>query len=341
MVIQPADELRELVTNIFIKAGAGEADARLVAQHLVDANLRGVDTHGVWHVARYVDEIKAGHIRPRERPEIHSETPNHALVRGNWTFGHVSARFAIEVAIEKAAEQGIAVVGAVELNHTGRVGEYTELAAKRGMIAVCWLAGFGAHTARAAPHGGKGRVLDVNPISIGAPADGEVGVLLDYATTASSFVKIINARRENRPVPEGWVIDAEGRPTTDPSEAFEGGAVLPFGGHKGYALSFATEVLSRIFTGADDWVKPDRGVPHMRHTGMTMMVMKADLFQPLDQFSRRVTEFTERARDIPPAPGFEEVLVPGDPEARTLAVRSREGIPLPDYVWESLTKLVD
>ena len=117
--------------------------------------------------------------------------------------------------------------------------------------------------------------------------------------------------------------------------------MVPFGGHKGFAIMMATEILGRIFAGADDYVEPDLGTPHMRHQGVVMIVLKADLFQPFDKFSERTQELAESVRAIAPAPGFDEVLVPGDPEKRARAIRSREGIPIHDDIWESIRQLIE
>ena len=338
MIIKTADELYELVKEIFLKAGADERNANGIAEHLVSANLSGVDTHGVFHVPRYVEAITAGQLVPTVWPEIQRETPTTALVTGNWTFSQVAARYAMEVAIEKAGEHNVAVVSLVRAHHIGRLGYYVEMGAAEGMISMLWAGGYSVVNPSTAPYGGRGRLLHTNPFSMGFPAGDERRMMFDFATTNLSGVKIINAQRRGEQLPPGSIIDKDGNPTTNPNDFFDGGAYLPFGGHKGYALMMAVELLGRIFTGADALVEEGRG-GLMAHQGVTMVVFKADLFQPLDEYASRADELIRRTRAIPPAPGFKEVLAPGDPEARTRADRQRNGIPIADDIWEPIVEV--
>ena len=163
--------------------------------------------------------------------------------------------------------------------------------------------------------------------------------MFDYATTAMSGVKVVNAQRRNEQLPPGCIADKDGNPSTDPNDFFDGGGHVPFGEHKGYALMMAAEFLGRIFARADDYVEADRAGPILRHQGVTMIVFKADLFQPLADYARRADEMERRVRAVPPAPGFREVLVPGDPEIRTRAARRRDGIPIADDIWRSIIEV--
>jgi LDH2 family malate/lactate/ureidoglycolate dehydrogenase len=339
MVVKSADELHQFTRDILMSAGADERNADTVAEHLVLSHLSGVDTHGVWHVPLYLKGIREGYIVPTACPEILKETPSSALVGGNWTFGHVVAEFAMEVAIQKAQDQGIAVVAHVQTNHIGRVGHYVEMAAAERMISMVWTGGFGVEQPATVPYGGRERVLHTNPVAMGFPAGEESPMMFDYATTALSGVKVVNAYRRKQELPPGCIVDKAGNPTTDPKGFFEGGGHLPFGEHKGYALMMATEFLGRIFSGADIFADPEHGGPVLRHQGVTMIVLRADLFQPWQEYAQRADEMERRVRAIPPAPGFREVLVPGDPEVRTRAIREREGIPVADDIWQQLTDL--
>jgi LDH2 family malate/lactate/ureidoglycolate dehydrogenase len=160
--------------------------------------------------------------------------------------------------------------------------------------------------------------------------------MFDFATTVLSGVKVVDAKNRGESLPEGAIVDRNGNPTTNPDDFFNGGSHLAFGGHKGYALMMAAEYLGRIFTGADSYIVEHRAGPVMRYQGVTMIVFSADLFQPFDTYSRRADEMARRARAVPPAPGFNKVMAPGDPEAETRAVRRREGVPVPDDIWQSL-----
>ena len=334
-----ADELEELVTRMLVAAEADETNARVVAEHLVSANLSGVDTHGVWQLPGYIAAIQAGELAAAARAEVVRETATSALVTGNWTFGQVSAKFAMQKAIAKAAEHNLALVGLVQSHHIGRLGEYAEMAAAEKMISMIWAGGFAENRPVVVPHGGRSAVLGTNPVAMGFPAGKEPRMLFDFATAASSGVKIVNAQRSREEIPEGWGVDKNGNPTHNADDVLGGGGQLPFGEHKGYALLMATEWLSRVFTGSARFVEDNRGGPYFGHSGATMMVFRADLFQPFEEYAKRADRLERRVRAVPPAPGFEEVLVPGDPELRTRAVRQREGIPIPDDVWQQLVEL--
>ncbi len=338
MIVKKADDLRDLVRRIFLAAGADERNASGVAEHLVLANLSGVDTHGVIQIGGYVDFIRKEQIVPTAWPEIIKEGPTSALVSGNWTFGQIAAKYTMEVVIQKAKEQGVAVGGLVQSYHIGRLGHFVEMAAPEGLIAMVWGGGYGAESPVAVPFGGKERVLHTNPLSFGFPLSDGNRMMFDFATTAISGVKVRNAYRRKETLPPGCIVDKDGNPSTDPDDFENGGGALPFGGHKGYALMMASEYLGRIFTGADAHADPNRGGPIMRRQGVTMIAFKADQFQAFADYSSRADEMVKRVREIPPAPGFEEVLAPGDPEVRTRAARGKEGIPIADDVWEEIVE---
>ena len=339
VVVKTATELHGMVRKILLAAGADARNAERVAEALVSANLCGVDTHGIWQLPGYVDRIGTGAISPTAWPEIVDETPNTALVSGNWTFGFVTAKYATEIAIEKARQQIVAVVGMVRITHIGRLGEYVELAASKGVISMLCVGGLSEEAPTAVPYGGARRVLHTNPLALGFPAGEEPPVILDIATTTLSGVKVTQARDENRPVPPGCIVDREGNPTTDPTAYFQGGGFLPFGGHKGYGLMLAVEFLAHVVTGSGAFAAKPLGGPFWGHSGVTMIALRADLFRPLDQYSKSAEEMARRMRAVPPAPGFREVLVPGDPEARTRQARLRDGIPIPQALWRKITDL--
>ena len=338
MITKSADALHALVKRILLAAGADEQNAEEVAHHLVLSNLSGVDTHGIWTIPIYVAGILANELLPAAKPAILQETATSALVTGNWTFGHVAAKYAMELAINKARTQNMAVVGIVQLHHIGRLGTYVEMAAAENMIGMVWAGGFGQVEPVSVPYGGKTRVMHTNPISIGLPAGEESTMMFDWATTALSGVKVENAYRRREQLPPNSIVDKDGVPTTNPDDFYAGGGHLPFGAHKGYTLMMTSEFLGRIFTGADSYVEAGRGGPIFLHQGVTMVAFKSDLFQPFADYAERADEMERRVRAVPPAPGFDEVLAPGDLEARTRERRRREGIPIADDIWQSLTE---
>lgn len=242
----------------------------------------------------------------------------------------------MEVAIEKAKAENVAVVSLVQAHHIGRLGHYVEMAATQQLISMIWAGGYGAEIPTTVPYGGRERLLHTNPISMGFPAGDEPSMVFDFATTALSGVKVINARNRKQQLPPGCIVDRHGNPTTDPSDWFDGGGYLPFGGHKGYALMMAAEFLGRFFSGAEAHADPDRGGPTMRRQGVTLVVMRADLFQTFADYANDVDQIQRITREIRSAPGFTEVLVPGDPERQTRAKRERDDIPIEDDIWNSV-----
>ncbi len=341
MPTKTAEELRDLANRILQAAGADEENADRVAEALVSSDLAGVDTHGVFQLPRYVTEIGKGELVPAAHPKIIKESPTTAMVSGNWTFGQVAAGYAMQTAIRKAKESSVAVVGMVQATHLGRLGEYPEMAAAQGMVSIMCGSGYAEGQPSAVPFGGREKVLQSNPIAMGFPAGDKPPLIIDIATSIVANNKINLARAKNEPLPPGWIVDKDGNPTTDPQALEEGGGVLPFGGHKGYAMMLAVEFLGRILTGANGFAEGDLGGPVMREQGVTMVVLKADLFQPLTGFAQLADDKISQMKAVAPAPGFTEVLVPGDVENQARAARRRHGIPLSDAVWRSLTELAD
>jgi len=334
VIVKDANELRESVKRVLLAAGADEENAHLVAVHLVKADLSGVQTHGILQVAKYVEWIEKGYIDPAGRPHIIDDHPTWAKVDGGATFGHVAADYATRLAIEKAKEQTIAMVGIVHVNHIGRLGHFSEIAAAEGMISLIWDGGINHISPRAAPFGGCERILDVDPIAIGIPAGDRDPVIVDFATTSGSAVKVDNAQRRGRMLPPGTIVDKLGRPSIDPRDYFEGGALAPFGGHKGYALMLATQFLGRVLTGADNHIRNGEVLPEMRHQGVTIIVIRADAFGPMDEFCGRVDETLNRLTTSRPGEGFGSVRYAGQIESTRRAEGEDSGIPYLDDVWQ-------
>ena len=336
MITRQADDLTALVDRILQAAGADEENAHAVAEHLVLANLSGVDSHGVWHVRGYVEMIQNDQCVPAAKPRILSQTANSLRVTGSWGFGHTAAAFTMERAIAKAADQGMAIAALVESNHIGRLGHYVEMAATAGMISLVALGGQGNAHPTAVPHGGREPKMHTNPVAMGFPGGEKPPMYFDFATTAVAGVKIVNAVNRKEQIPIGLVVDAEGAPSCDPNDLFNGGGHLPFGGHKGYALMLAVDYRGRIFAGSDRFNGRERGGIYDRYAGTCMIVFKADLFQPFSEYAGAADEMGERVRSSQPARDTAEVLVPGDLEERCREERRRNGIPIEEDVWGSI-----
>lgn len=323
-----AAALHRFLVDIFVAAGAEEDLAGAVADALVDNHLAGHDSHGIVRVPQYLAALDAGEIDPTARPEVTAESPTTALVDGRWAFGQVTADLATELLIDKVQESAVASVAAIHANHTGRLAVWTERAARRGVAMFMTIGTVGAPLT--APFGGAAAVLGTNPVAFSLPNHDGAPVTLDYATSAMANGKILIAQAEGRELPPGVVANRHGEPTTDPQEYADGGFLLPFGGHKGYALAVIAELLGSVLTGSDEQnVDPPR-------SGLFLFGVAEDAFRSSEPYQAGMSAAVERITATPPAPGHDEVLVPGMPEARTRAERTREGIPLGDATWRTV-----
>lgn len=330
-----AAQLKPVVSAIFQSVGTPEATADYLADSLVESNLMGHDSHGVIRVPFYVRQIQSGVLVPGARPEIFKETATTAVVSGKWAFGQVTARYGAEVAIAKAQAHNIAAVGLVQLNHVGRLGEFTTMMAKAGMVGIMITAGWRPPIAGVTPYGGMGRAFGTNPYSIAVPAGKHEVVLLDFATTVLAEGKLQVARAKGAPVPLGVVLDKNGQPSTDPNAFYDGGFMLPFANHKGYALSLVADLVAGLLPGADTFME------HDNQTGTLLIALNVDAFRPLTDFAAVVDRRLDEVKAVPPAPGFQEVLIPGEPEARAKAQRQRDGIELPEATWDKIVKTAE
>lgn len=328
------EQLRDLSEAVFQAAGASPTNAARVTAAMLSANLAGHDSHGVQHIPHYVGAIEQGVLDPRAEPAVLSETPATALVTGNWTFGHVGAAFATRLAIAKARPHHIAAVSLVQSHHIGRLGEYAEMGLAEGMIVII-LAGFGHKHPNVAPFGGRQALLATNPLAIGLPAGAEPGMVLDFATSAIAAGKVSVAGAKGEQLPPGILIDREGRPTTDPAALAAGGALLPFGGHKGFALALAIELLGRVLAGGEAHAVPGRGDIY-EESGTLVIALDPATFRPAADYDAAAADLLRRTRATPPATGVDAVMVPGEPERRTRATREPGGIPLPAATWQAI-----
>jgi LDH2 family malate/lactate/ureidoglycolate dehydrogenase len=335
--IRTADELRQLVTSILLAAGAPASHAAIVAHSVVDSNLAGHDSHGVVRIPHLVMDALSGKLKAASSPRVTQDKPSTATVDGGSTFGHVGCHLATGMAIRKARATSIAAVALTRANHTGRIGEWAEMGADAGMVTL--VLGSRANSSRGtpggtlAPFGGRTGALGTSPIAWSVPRrDGRPPILLDFATSAVAQGKLQIARPKGASVPLGWIIDSEGRPTTDVEAFFHGGAQLPFGGHKGYALSVMVALMSIGLSAGDELDPAEHG------SCLFVVCVDPAAFRPAEDFLDFVEETAARIKAVPPAEGFDEVLLPGEPEARSRIARLRDGIPVPEEIWADLLK---
>ena len=343
MIVFKAEQWQKIGSTLFTAAGATRSNAERVAESLVDNNLAGHDSHGVIRIIQYLQAIEAGQLDPAGEPAVIHETPTSAMVDGKWTFGQVGAKLAMQKAIEKAKVQGIAISALIRAYHIGRLGEYSEMAHDAGMIAMVTVGGLGQGEVRTtggvAPYGGARPALSTNPISFGFPAGSEPPVMSDFATSAVAAGKVKLARAKGEPLPPDCILDRDGKPSTDPEDYFKGGVLKTFGGHKGYALAVVVDILGQALTGADKCSNPEgKGSGSYMVAGSVFIAIDAGLFRPREEYAAATDASIRRIKAIPPAAGFQEVLLPGEPEQRSKARRLREGLGLPEKSWAEISE---
>ena len=333
MANRSAAELRTITETIFKAAGAPADLAAEMGEALVGANLTGHDSHGVIRIPAYLRQIASGQLDPKARPEVIKETATTALVDGKWTFGHVAAKYGTSVAIKKAKEHGTAAVSIVRCNHIGRLGQWAAQASAEGVIAMVTVGGSGGNPGSrgaVAPFGGAEPAYSTNPIAIGVPGGESPDMLIDFATSVVAEGKLQVARAKGAPVPPNSILDKDGNPTTNAEDFYNGGMLLPIGGHKGYALAMFVEMLGGVFSPGDEI----NG--NGRRGGAVIWAVDAFAFRSPESYADNADFVLERVKKIKPAPGVDEVLIPGEPEARSTAARLEEGIPVADTTWQQI-----
>jgi LDH2 family malate/lactate/ureidoglycolate dehydrogenase len=318
----PGETLQAFTKDVFVKLGMPPEDAQTEAEVLVWANLRGVDSHGVLRIPSYMRAVERGAMNPTPEIRIANETAATLLIDCDRAFGPVVSVWAMERVIDKARQAGIGWAVLRETSHQGAMGYYPLLAVAQDMAGIALV----CSPPNTAPYGARVPGVHNAPISIGVPAQRHRPLLLDMATSVAAGGKVMLARDKGIAMPEGWALDAEGRPTTDPHAV---GALLPTGAYKGSGLAIMFESLSGIMVGNPLLAPVLAG--GARPVGQNSILAAIDIgvFTGVDEYKANVDATIDGLKALPPAEGFEQVLVPGEPEDRTHAERTRHGIPLP------------
>lgn len=336
MPILQHDSLEALAGDIFRAIRVPPAGAAWMAELLVRANLRGHDSHGVIRIPQYIASWRKGEANPTAEPQILQEGPATALVDGNLGFGQIVARRGMEVAMDKAAAVGVSTVGVFNSNHIGRLADYTEMAFARDMLAILAVNAGGAGQ-RMAPWGGRAPRLSTNPIAFACPAGDAPPISFDIATTVAAEGKVRVKRNRKEQMPLGWVLDGEGRPTTDPNALYGNppGTILPAGGHKGYCLALMVEVLGGIMARGGY----SKEHPGPLRNGVFMIVVQIARFVPPASFRAEIDDLVRYLKTCPTVPGTDTILTPGEPEAIMEAERRRVGIFVEDQTWHQILEI--
>jgi len=333
--------LRAFTSEIFQRLGVPVVDAEVAADVLVHADLLGIDSHGVARLGGhpgYVPGLKQGLVRPVATPFVVTETAATALLDGDGGLGGVVSTRAMELAIAKAAGAGIGAVTVTNSRHFGIACHYAMLALSHGMIGLAMTNA----APQVVPTYGKRALLGTNPLSVAAPTGRERPFILDMATSIGAAGKIEIAQRTGKPIPDGWLVDSDGRPTRDPASLWNGGSLLPLGSapeqasFKGYGLAVVVDILCGVLSGAGFSSILDAT---RWNTGHFFLAIRVDAFRPLSAFTAMMDQMVQTLHAAEPAPGAERVYVHGDRELDAQADRLANGIPLHPQVVESLRGL--
>ena len=334
------DKLIAIGEALLKGAGCSDYEAQCVAKGCVGANLAGHDSHGIIAIPTYIDRIKRGHIVPGAPYEVVKESANHMVVDGNWGFGFAVTERTMRTLIEKAKTSNIAAATVYHQSHIGRLANYPLMAAENDMIGMI-TADSGRSPKAVAPFGGREARLGTNPISMAIPSDLGAPLFLDMATSAAAAGKVNVAVARGESVPDGWVIGSDGKPTNDPTQLRQGGALLPLGGpdggYKGTGLAVMVEILCGLLTGLGFGVDP-KG---KHNDGCFMAVFNVASFRDVAAFKKDVAEFAQYLKDTPPAAGSSGVLYPGEIEHLKEQDRKANGVEIEDATWEKLGALAD
>ncbi len=339
------EDLMDFVKSVFVKIGVPEEHAHWTADNLVMADLRGIESHGVARLKRYVDGILNGAVKANPNIRIVREGPVYALVDGDSGLGQVVGRVAMELAIKKAKEGGVGLVTVKMSNHFGITGYYAMMALDHDMIGISMTNArpLVAHT------GALGKWIGTNPIAVAAPTKVPPPFVLDMATSIVPIGKMEVYARKGEKAPLGWGIDAQGKLTDDPSIIRKEGALLPlgglgelFGGHKGYGLAVMVELFSAVLSGAA--ILRDVGRtegPGPSNVGHFFMAVNVESFMPIEEFKERMDRMIKELKSAPLHPDFKRIWVHGERSWLTTQKRLREGIPIYKKVMANLRDIAD
>jgi len=338
MIVIDHAALQDIAERIFTAAGSDPDEARAIADYLVEANLRGHDSHGVGLIPNYLQHLAGGTVFANRKGRVLSENGSLIVYDGERAWGQIAAREATRIAIAKARETGVAVVALRNPHHIGRVGKYGEMCAEAGLVSFHFVNVTDARPA-VAPWRGSDARFSTNPVCIAMPGpEPDRPIILDMATSVVAMGKVRVARNKGEQMKPGTLLDGAGKPTTDPGAMYRDprGAVLTFGEHKGYALAFVCEMLAGALCGSGT-MSPERQGKGTATNGMLSIVIDPARLIDREWLREEIATMTRYITASPPQRPDEPVLIPGDPERLTRAERLKNGVPVDDETWRELT----
>jgi LDH2 family malate/lactate/ureidoglycolate dehydrogenase len=335
-VLVKHEPLRRFVADVYERAGMPAADAALLSDTLVQADLWGHQSHGVLRTGWYLARLQSGVMKAETQPEFSVDAGAVAVIDGQDGVGQVVTKFAAEDVLRRAKVHGVSAVAVRNSNHFGTCMYYTRMAAEQGCIMMLTTNGGPA----IAPWGGKKKVIGTNPWSVSCPAGRHSPLMMDMANTGVARGKIYLARQRHETIPLGWALNAEGEPTTDPQEAIDG-IILPMAGHKGYAIAVVVDMLSGVLSGSSflSAVNGPYKTDLRSGAGHFFTAFNIQAFQPLADFNARMEAFIAELKSVPLAQGVDEVFYPGELEARSDLRFRRAGIELPEDTVADLRRV--
>jgi uncharacterized oxidoreductase len=345
MVKIQVNNLIDFVAEVFDHSESSPEEARRIATYLTTANLTGHDSHGVIRVPVYVRWKKMGSVVPDQIAEVVVDTPSLAVIDGKFGYGQTVTPQAVKIGIEKCKKAGLAAIALRNAGHIGRVGDWAEMAAAEGLVSVHFVNAAGSLLV--APYGGVEKRLSTAPYCVGIPRQGQDPIVLDFATSIVAEGKVLVASRGGKKLPVGALVDADGTLSEDPSVLYgphtkdgprdhtQGtGAIRAFGEHKGSGLAFICELLGGALTGTGA-TSADRRFAN----GMFAVYVDPKVFDTSNFFDSEISRYVDFIRATEPIAGVDAVLIPGDPERKMRADRTRNGVPLPDDTWAAIVNI--
>lgn len=333
------DELRRFSVETLLKAGVSEEDAKTTAEVLITTDTFGVLTHGTKNLYQYILKMQAGGLDAKAVPTVEGEGPSWAVINGNKAVGMVSACKAMNLAVKKAKETGIAYVGVKNSCHFGAAGYYANLAAKEGLIGLSMS---NADPVIAVPNGCK-KAIGTNPFSFAAPLGNGKSVFLDIALSNVAALKVIMAQEKGQAIPDTWLVDGDGLPTTDASKFPKEASLQPMGAHKGYGLAVLVEILASVITGAgllSEIASWNLDLSSTNNAGHAFIAIDVSKMIPAEVFTERINQMATELKNGPKAKGAKKIFLPGEMEwdKRSAALESGE-LEITDAMAESYRKL--
>jgi len=332
------EKLRTFIASAFETVQVPRADAKVIAELMTQADINGSEGHGVFRLPQYIRRIKGGAVNVKPNIRIEREAAGMALVHGDNGMGHLVMKFAAETAINKAKTAGVAWVGARWSNHAGPAALYAAMPAAHDMIGLYMAVGSANHLP---PWGGLDMLLSTNPIAVAVPTGEEPAIVLDMATTVAAYGKVKTKAQRGEMMPEGWMMDRQGNPLTDPKRASEG-FLLPIGGYKGYGLALILGILAGNLNGAamgKDVIDFNNDDTSETNTGHAIIAINIEAFQPLAEFKQGMDTLIRDIRNSQRLPGVDRIRLPGEGTHTARAANEKSGIPMPPALLAALDQL--